>query len=126
MDAETRATKLLEIPQRSSTFIRGPCVRKSQQSVEVRGISPKTALSMRGTSPLKPARSVRGTSPPETTPGIGKEEVFSPETLMRYIPPSSRGLRLADPLRSCSVAGSDKRDRKSALPFALRLRYSSV
>ena len=45
---------------------------------------------------------------------------------MRYIPPFSTGLRNVDPLRSCSVAGSDKRDRKSVLPFALPLRYSSV
>ena len=62
---------------------------------------------------------MRGISPPKPTPGIGGEGVLSQQTFMRYIPPSSTGLRLVDPLRSCFVAGSGKRDRKSALPFAL-------
>ena len=43
---------------------------------------------------------------------------------MRKIPPSSTGMRLLDPVRSCSVAGPGKRDRKSAFPLALPLRYS--
>ncbi len=36
------------------------------------------------------------------------------------------GLRLVDPSRSCSVAGAGTPARKSALPLALPLRYSSV
>ena len=52
--------------------------------------------------------------------------VSSPQALMRHMPPSSTGVRLVEPFRSCSVAGSDKRGRKSALPFELLLRYSSV
>ena len=86
-DAETRATNLLEGIESSSILIRGPCVRKSQKSAEVNGSPPKTALSVRGTSPLKP------------TPGIGEGGVFSPQDRMRYIPPSSTGLRLVDPLQ---------------------------
>ena len=106
-----------ESPRRSRKvviFICGPFVRKSQKLTEVKGNPPKTALL------------VRGTSPPKPTPRIGEEGVFNMQTLMRYIPPPSTGLRLVDPLRSCSVAGSGKRNRKSALPFALSLRYSSV
>ena len=113
-DTETRATNLPEGAERSLILKRGPCVRKSQKSAEVKGSPPKTALS------------VLGTSPPKPTPRIGEKGVFSPQSLMRYIPPSSTGLRLADPLWSCSVVSSGKRDRKSALPFTLPLRYSSV
>ena len=113
-DAETRATKLFEGTERSSIHIRSPCVRKSQKTAEVKGSPPKTA------------RSVRGTRQPKSTPGIGEGGVFSPQALMRYIPVSSTGLRLVYPLRSRSVAGSDKRDRKSAFLFAHPLRYSSV
>ena len=113
-EGETRATKLPDGAERSSILIRGPCVRKSQKSAKVRGSPPKTA------------RSVPGTSPPKPTPGIDEEGVLSPQALMRWIPPSSTGLRLVDPLRSYSVAGSRTRDRKSALPFALPLRYTSV
>ena len=36
------------------------------------------------------------------------------------------GVRLLDPLWSCSVAGSSKRDWKSAFLLALSLRYSRV
>ena len=70
-DAETRATNLPEGAERSSILIRGPCVRKPQKSAEVEGSPPKTALS------------VRGTSPPTPTPGIGEEGVFSRQALMR-------------------------------------------
>ena len=49
--AETRATNLPEGAERSLILICGPCVRKSQKSVEVKGSPPKTALSVRGTSP---------------------------------------------------------------------------
>ena len=52
--------------------------------------------------------------------------MYSPQALMRYMPPSSTGVGLDEPLRSCSVAGSGKRDMKSALPFALPFRYSVV
>ena len=51
-DAEPRATNLPEGAERSSILLRGPCVRKSQKSVEVKGSPPKTALSVRGTSPV--------------------------------------------------------------------------
>ena len=102
-DAETRATKLPEGAERSSILILGPCARKSQKSAEMKEGPPKTALSMRGTSPPKP------------TPGRGEEGVFSPQAFRSYTPPSSTGLRLVDPLRSCSVASSGERDRKSAL-----------
>ena len=67
-EAETRA-KLSEGIERSSILIRGPCVRKSLKSAEVKGCPPKTALS------------VEGTSPPKPTPGIGEEGVFSPQPL---------------------------------------------
>ena len=76
-DAQTRATKPFERAQSSSTLIRGPCVRKSQNSVEVKGSSRKTALSVRGTSPPKPTRSVRVTSPHEPTPRNGEERVLA-------------------------------------------------
>ena len=67
--------------------------------------------------------SVRGTSPPKPTPEIGEE---SPQALMRYMLPSSTGVKLVDPLRTCPVAGSIQCDMKSAVPFALPLRYSIV
>ena len=70
--------------------------------------------------------SVRGISLPKPTPGIGEEGVYSPQTLMRYMPPFSTGVRLVEPSRSGPVAGSVKRHRKSALPFALHFRYSKV
>ena len=38
---------------------------------------------------------------------------------MKKIPPSSMGARLPGPLRSCYVADSGQRDRKSAFPLAL-------
>ena len=87
---------LPEGAERPSILIRGPCARKSRESEEGKGSPPKTALSVRGTSPLKPA------------PGVGEERVRSPQARMRKIPPSPTVLRL---LRSCSVAGSGKRDR---------------
>ena len=58
-DAETRATNLPEGAERSSILLRGPCVRKSQKSTEVKG------------SPPKAVPSARDTSPPKPTPGIG-------------------------------------------------------
>ena len=113
-DAETRGVNLFEEAERSSTLIRGPCVRKSLKLAEVRGNPPKAVLS------------VRGTSLPKPTPGIGEENVCGPQALMRYMPPPSTGVRLVDPLQSCSVAVSGKRERKSASPLTLPLRYSSV
>ena len=92
VNAETRATNLLEGVGRSSSLICGPCVRKSQKSARVRGSSPKALFP------------VRGISPPKPRPGIGEEGVYSPQALMRYTPPSSTGVRLVEPLRSCSVA----------------------
>ena len=83
MDAETRATNLLEGVGRSSSIIRGPCVRKSQKSARVRGSPPKAIFS------------VQRISPPKPTPGIREERVYSPQAFMRYMPPSSTGLRLA-------------------------------
>ena len=65
-ESETRATKLPEGAEKSSMLIRGPCVRKSHKSAEVKMSPPKTALS------------VRGTSPPKPTPGIGEDRVLSP------------------------------------------------
>ena len=108
---DKRATNLPNGAERSSIFIRGQCARKSRKSGEVKGSPPKTALSVRATSSLKP------------TTGVGEERVRSPQTQMRNIPQSSAGLRLLDPLRSCSVAVSSNRDRKSAFPLALPLRY---
>ena len=58
--------------------------------------------------------------------------MFSPQARMRYIPPSSTGLRLVYPLRSCSVAGSGKRDNVSSPKTRLswgrgsRARYERV
>ena len=112
--AVTRATNLPEGAESSSILTRGPCVRKSRKSEEAKGSPPKTALSGWGTSPLKP------------TSGIGEARVRSPQARMRKIPPSSTGMRLLDPVRSCSVAGTGKRDRKSAFLLALPLRYSRV
>ena len=112
--AVTRVTNLPEGAKRLSILIRGPCARKSQRSEEAKGSPPITALSGCGTSPLKP------------TPGIGEERVRSPQTRIRKIPPSSTEVRLLHPVRSCSLAGSGKRDRKSAFPLALPLRYSRV
>ena len=91
-----------------------PVRAKIAKSEEAKGSPPKTALSEWGTSPLKP------------TPGIGEARVRSPQAQMRKIPPSSTGMRLLDPMRSCSMAGSGKRDRKSAFPLTLPLRYSRV
>ena len=50
MDTEARETILPEEAERSPILIRGPYVRKSQKSA-VKGSPPKTALSVRGTSP---------------------------------------------------------------------------
>ena len=66
-EAELRATNPPEGAERSTILIRGPCVRKSQKSVEVKGSPPKIALSVRGTSASKP------------TPGIGEQGAFSPQ-----------------------------------------------
>ena len=85
----------------------------AQKSKEAKGSPPTTAFSRRGTSQPKP------------TPGVGEERIRSTQTRMRKIPPLSTGVRLLDSLRSCSVAGSGKRDRKSAFPLVL-LRYSRV
>ena len=64
--------------------------------------------------------------PRKPTPGIGEARLRSAQARMRKIPPCSTGVRLLDPVRSRSVASSGKRDRKSALPLALPLRYSKV
>ena len=102
-------SELREGAARSPILIRGPCGRNSQNSAEVKGSPPKTAFS------------VRGTSPPKPTPRIDEEGAFSPQALMMYIRPSSTGF--VDPLRRCFVAGSGKRNRKSALPFTHPLLY---
>ena len=112
--AVTRVTNHPEKAERSSTLIRDPCVRKSRKSDEAKGSPPNTALSGKVTSPLKPI------------PGIGEARVRSPQARTRKIPPSSTGMTLLDPVRPCSVPGSGKRDRKSAFPLALPLRYSRV
>ena len=106
--------KLFQRAERSSILIRCPCVRKSQ---EIGGGE---------RSPPTTARLVHSASPPKPTAEIGKEGVFCPEALIRYIPPSLTRLSLVDPLRSCYVAGYRKRGKKSALPFALLLWYRSV
>ena len=87
-EAETRATNVPEGAERSSILIlvRGPFVRKSQKSTEMKRNPPKAVVS------------VRGTCPPKPTPGSGEERVRSPYEV--DIPPSSKGLRLVDPLRS--------------------------
>ena len=108
--AVIRATNLPEGAERSSILIRGPCVQKSRKFEEAKASPPKTALSGWGTSPHKP------------TPGIGEARMRSPQARMRKIPPSSGGMRLLGPVRSCSVAGSGQRDRISAFPLALPLR----
>ena len=108
--AITGATDLPEGAERLSILIRGPCVRKSRTFEKANGSPPKPALLGWGTNPLKLA------------PGIGEARVQSPQAQMRKIPQSSTGMKLPDPARSCSVAGSGKRDRKSAFP--LPLRYS--
>ena len=108
--ADTPATNLPEEAERASVFIRGPCARKSLKSEEVKGSPPQIALSGRGTSPLKP------------TPEVREERVRSVQARTRKIPLSSTGVRLLDPLRSCSVLGSGKRDRKSVFPLALPLQ----
>ena len=97
--AGTQATNLLEGAEIPSILTRGPCTRKSRKSEETKGGPPKTAFSGRGTSPPKP------------TPEVGEERVRSPQARMRKIPPSSTGVRLLDPLRSC-LAGSGKRDQQ--------------
>ena len=81
-NAETRATNLLEGVGWSSSLIRGPCARKSQKSARVKG-SPPNAL-----------HSVRSISPPKPISGIGEEGLCSLQALMRYMPPSSTGVRL--------------------------------
>ena len=112
--AITRVTNLPERAERSSILIRGPYVRKSRKSEDAKGSPPQAALSGWGTSPLKPTR------------GMGEARVRSPQARMRKIPPSSGGMRLLDPVRLCSVAGSGQRDRKSAFSLALPSRYSRV
>ena len=114
MVADTRAMDLPEGTERSSILICSPCARKSRKSEETKGSPPKTAFSARVTSSPKPV------------PGVGEERVRSPQVRMRKRPSSSTGVRLLDPLRSHSVASSGKRDRKSAFPLALPLRYSRV
>ena len=110
--ADTRAMNLPEGAERSSMLRRGTCAQKSCKSEEAKENPPKT-------------RAVgAGHQPPKPTPGVRVERVRSPQTRMRKILPSSTGVRLLDPLRSCSVTGSGKRDRKSAFPLALPLRYS--
>ena len=83
----------------SSSPMRGPCARKSQKSAGVKGSPPKALLS------------VWDISPPKPTPGLGEEGECSSQVFMRSMPPSSTEVRLVEPLRSCSVAGSSKRDR---------------
>ena len=115
--AGTRAMNLPEGAETSSILIRGPCTRKSRKS-------PKSE-DAKG-SPSQTAISGRGTIPPTPTPGFGEERMRNPQAQMRKIPLSSTGMILLDPLTSCSVAGSGERDRKSAFPLALPLRYSRV
>ena len=74
---------------------------KIANSEKVKGSSPEAALSVRGTSPLRP------------TPGVGEERVRIPQARMRKMPPSPTEGRLLDPLRSCAVTGSGKWERKS-------------
>ena len=90
--AATRVTNLPVGAGRSSILIRGPCVRKSRISVEVRGSLPETAFSGRGTSPPKPL------------PGANVEGVSRPQALTRHMESSSTGVRGLESLRSCSVA----------------------
>ena len=80
--ADTRATNLPKEAERSSILLRGPCARKSRKSEDVKVSPSKTALSVRGTSPLKP------------TPGVGEERVRSPQARMGKIRPSWTGVRL--------------------------------
>ena len=69
-----------------------PCAQKSRisrKSEEAEGSPSETALS------------VRGTSPPMPTVGVGQERLRSPQARMRKTPPSSTGVSLLDPPRSC-------------------------
>ena len=114
-EADTRATNLPEGADRSLIFFRGPCARQSRKSEEMRSGPTETIASARGTNPLKAAAT-----------GVGVERMQSPQARMRKTPQSSTGVRLLDQLRSCSVAGSGKNKRKSAVSLALPLRYSRV
>ena len=62
-----------------------------------------------------------GNRSPKPTPGGGEERVRSSQTRMRKLPSSSTGMRLLDPLQSCFVAGSGKRDRKSSFSVGAAL-----
>ena len=89
--AVIRATNRPEGAESSSILIRGPCARNHENPKRRKGVHPKP-------------RSRGGA--PKPTPRIGEERVRSTQARMRKIPPSSTGVRLLDPLRSCSVAVS--------------------
>ena len=74
-EAYIRATNLPGGAERSSILVRGLCVRKSRKSEEAKGSPPKTALSVRGTSPPKPNPGDRGRA---STKPAGSEEEDTP------------------------------------------------
>ena len=102
--AVTRATNLPEGAERSSILICGPCVLKSRKSED-------SALGVEYQSTQTNIENWRGTSAKPTGPDEEDNTIF-------------RGMRLLDLVRSCSVAGSVKQDRKSAFPLVLPLRSS--
>ena len=110
---DTKVTYLPEGAERSSIVIRGPHVWKLRKSDQAKQSPSKTAFSGRGTSPTEP------------TPDAEEERLRSPQARVRKILTSSTWVRLLDPLRSCSVAGSGKY-KKSAFPLALPLWNSRV
>ena len=57
---------------------------------------------------------------PRPTPEFGDERSRRPQAQMRYIPPSSTGVRLVHPLRSCSGTDLGKR-RKTGVSSATAL-----
>ena len=109
-----RATNSPDGASRSSTLIRGPCWRKSWKSRGESGSPPKPELGSEGASPPKPTRIAWG--PP----------VSRPYERMKNTRSSSGGVKLQGSLRSFSVTGNGRRERQSAFPLALPLRYSRV
>ena len=77
-------------------------------------------------SPPKPELGSEGASPPKPTRTVEGLLRSRPYNRIRKTRSSSDGVRLLEPLRSSSVAGKGGRERKSAFPLTLPLRYSMV
>ena len=107
--ADARATNLPEGTERSSILIRDPRPRNLENSKRRQGAHLKPCC--RGGAPVHPSQHR----------GSVRNECEARRPRMKKIPPPSTGGRLLDALRSCSVAGSGKRDRNSTFPLALAL-----